>query len=100
MTLEAITSKVATQAAAADALGNTIKFMFNGGEGAVFLDGSGADNTVSNDDKDADCTVNIDFQDFADMLSGELNPMNAFMGGKMKIEGDMGVAMKLSSLFN
>jgi putative sterol carrier protein len=32
------------------------------------------------------------------MISGELNPMAAFMGGKMKVSGDMGVAMKLQNL--
>jgi putative sterol carrier protein len=100
MTLESITQAVVSRAASTDALGSTIKFLFNGGEGAVFLDGSGSSNTVSNEDKDADCTVNVDLADFNDMLSGALNPMMAFMSGKLRIEGDMGVAMKLSSLFN
>lgn len=100
MTIEAITSKVSELAAAGDALGSTIKFVFNGGEGSVFLDGNGDSNTVSNEDKEADCTVGVDLNDFKDLLSGDLNPMGAFMGGKLKIDGDMGVAMKLGSLFN
>jgi putative sterol carrier protein len=33
------------------------------------------------------------------MMGGELNPMMAFMTGKMKIDGDKGVAMKLAGLF-
>jgi putative sterol carrier protein len=32
------------------------------------------------------------------MISGELNPTTAFMTGKIKIEGDMSVAMALSQL--
>ena len=99
MSLDATTAQVAEMATAADALGSTIKFDFNDDPGVVYLDGSSDPNTVSNEDKDADCTVKIDLQDFKDMLSGDLNPMGAFMGGKLKIEGDMGVAMKLSSLF-
>jgi putative sterol carrier protein len=34
----------------------------------------------------------------ADLLSGDLNPTAAFMGGKMQVEGDMSVAMKLGSV--
>ena len=99
MSLAATTETITKLASAADALGNTLKFVFNGGEGAVFLDGSGAENTVSNEDKDADCTVNVDLDDLNEMISGDLNPMTAFMTGKLKIDGDKGVAMKLSALF-
>ncbi|MEL6589495.1 MAG: SCP2 sterol-binding domain-containing protein [Bacteroidota bacterium] len=100
MTLETTTETVSKMAAAADALGSTLKFEFKGGEGVIFLDGSGAENVVSNEDKDADCTVAVDIADLNNMVSGELNPMNAFMTGKLKISGDMGVAMKLGNLFN
>lgn len=99
MTLADTTAKVAKLAAAADSIGSTIKFSFKGGEGVVYLDGSSDPNVVSNADQAADCTVTVDFQDFNDLLSGSLNPMGAFMTGKLKIDGDMGVAMKLSSLF-
>ncbi len=37
--------------------------------------------------------------DFQKIMAGELNPMMAAMTGKLKIEGDMGFAMKLSKLF-
>jgi len=33
------------------------------------------------------------------LLTGDLNPMTAFMSGKIKVDGDMGVAMKLQKLF-
>ena len=99
MSLESTTASVVTMAENADSLGASIKFAFNGGEGVIFLDGTSDPNKVSNEDKEADCTVKIDLQDFIDLVSGDLNPMNAFMGGKLVVEGDMGVAMKLSSLF-
>ena len=38
------------------------------------------------------------FADFDDMINGKLDGMTAFMTGKLKIEGDMGVAMKLQSI--
>lgn len=37
--------------------------------------------------------------DYLAMINGELNPMQAFMQGKVKIKGDIAVAMKLQSLF-
>ena len=32
-------------------------------------------------------------------MSGELNPTTAFMTGRIKVGGDMGVALKLQSVF-
>lgn len=62
------------------------------GEGAIVVDGSG----VRASDDDADVTLIADTETFEAILSGELDPTSAFMGGRLKIEGDMGTAMKLS----
>ena len=97
MNIENLLSTIQQKAAGADALGNTLKFNF--GDQQLFLDGTGAQNQVSTDDKDADCTVDVSMEDFQSLLSGDLNPMAAVMSGKVKIKGDMGVAMKLQSLF-
>jgi acyl-CoA dehydrogenase len=37
-------------------------------------------------------------EDLTAMLAGDLNPMNAFMSGKIKVKGDMSVAMKLGTI--
>jgi putative sterol carrier protein len=34
------------------------------------------------------------------MVTGKLNPMTAFMSGKVKVEGDLGAVMKFQTLFN
>jgi len=36
--------------------------------------------------------------DFADLVGGKLNGMTAFMGGKLKVKGDLALAMQLQSL--
>lgn len=90
--LSAITERAAT----ASALGSTLKFDF--GDQQIFLDGTGAGNVVSTENADADCTVTVKIEDLEAMMKGELNPMMAFMSGKIKVKGDMGVAMKLQSL--
>lgn len=44
-------------------------------------------------------TISMAGQDYLDMANGVLNPMTAFMSGKLKVAGDMGLAMKMQSLF-
>ena len=44
-------------------------------------------------------TMEVDSGDFLDMLSGRLEPMAAFMRGKLQLRGDVALAMKLPTLF-
>jgi putative sterol carrier protein len=44
-------------------------------------------------------TVKSSADDWAQVVAGTLNPMQAFMSGKIKIQGDMGLALKLQPLF-
>ncbi len=44
-------------------------------------------------------TLTANSQDIINMFSGKLNPMQAYMMGKVKASGDMGFAMKLAELF-
>ncbi len=46
----------------------------------------------------AKCTVNATDADFLNIVNGKLNPQMAFMAGKLKIQGDMGLAMKLQQI--
>lgn len=45
-------------------------------------------------------TIMMDAQDYADMVTGKLNAMAAFMQGKVKVEGDLNTVMKFQTLFN
>lgn len=47
-----------------------------------------------------DATLTMDSKDFFNMLSGQLKPANAFLGGKLKISGDMRKAMKMEKLMS
>jgi putative sterol carrier protein len=96
MTLAELTAKMKEGASKKSPFGNTVKFSTD--QGAVYIDGNQNPPTVTNEDKAADCTLKMDFNDFADMIGGKLDGMTAFMTGKLKIEGDMGVAMKLQSI--
>ena len=69
------------------------KFMIEG-EGAVMIDGEG----VRAGDDDADVTLTADADTFQSILEGDLDPTAAFMTGKLSVDGDMGMAMKLGGL--
>lgn len=70
------------------------KFVIEG-EGAVIVDGAGV--RAATEEDTADVTMTADVDTFQDILSGALNPTSAFMSGKLKLDGDMGTAMKLGS---
>lgn len=65
-----------------------------GDDGVILVKGS----EVSNDNADADCTIGISKDNLAKLLAGDLNPTTAFMTGKIKVSGDMSIAMKLGSI--
>ena len=44
-------------------------------------------------------TLTMSDEDFVGMVNGNVNAMAAFMQGRIKLEGDMGMALKLQSLF-
>ena len=46
----------------------------------------------------ANCTVTCTANDFMNIVGGKMNPQMAFMSGKLKIKGDMGLAMKLQKV--
>lgn len=68
-----------------------------GDEGCIYLDG--VNDCVSNAaDEPTDAVIKISFLHFLAMADGSLNGTMAFMQGKIKIEGDMSVAMQLQSV--
>jgi putative sterol carrier protein len=66
-----------------------------GPDGVVVIDGKSVPNSVSNTDREADCTVSITRENLEALLTGQLDPITGFMTGKFSVAGDMSVAMKL-----
>jgi len=94
MNLEECTHAIRAKVGADSGLNATLKFDC-GPDGTVFIDGRSAPNSVSNDNADTDCTVGITLANLTALLSGELEPATGFMMGKLKVSGDMSVAMRL-----
>lgn len=76
------------------------QFDLSGDNGGVFnvkvADGSAVLEEAAHDTPNITITMSAD--DFAAMLDGKLNATSAFMAGKLKVKGDMSLAMKLQSL--
>ncbi|MGX0877990.1 putative sterol carrier protein [Roseovarius sp. MBR-154] len=76
-----------------DGFDGTAKFVIEG-EGSIVMDNDGARAS----DDDADVTLTADADTFESILSGDLDPTAAFMSGRLSVDGDMGLAMKLGSV--
>ncbi|MDV7270167.1 SCP2 sterol-binding domain-containing protein [Thioclava sp. A2] len=70
----------------------TAKFEIEG-EGSIIVD----ENGVRAGDDEADVTLTASAETFQGMIEGDVNPTAAFMTGKLKVDGAMGLAMQLGA---
>jgi putative sterol carrier protein len=79
------------------ALGARLKFVYPG-TGVVFIDGVKTPSGIHNRDEAADCTVEIDPVLHLQLLHREVDQGLAFRQGRMKISGDVAIAVRLGPL--
>jgi len=98
MSLESVTEELRTKTAAAAPLGHTIKFRSRHGR-VVFWDGTGA---RRRDRQHRTATPRrpspSPWAIFEQLLAGQLDPTMAYMTGKLKLTGSMGVALKIGEI--
>lgn len=97
MSLEVITSRIKQKLTAAAHIKARVKFDF-GDDGVVFVDSTKDPVEISNEDKEADTTLVCALATFQAILDGKQDPNIAFMMGKLKVKGSMGLAMKLNAV--
>lgn len=80
--------------------GQTVSYRFDiEGEGSWHVAVVDGEVTVTEATDPADCMIWMKDEVFAKLRAGKQNPMTAFMTGKIKVDGDMALAMKLKDLF-
>ena len=80
---------------AGEEVDGSIKFEIEGIGSIVIIDGE-----VKESEDDTDCTLKGELETFMDIFNGELSSTAAFMSGKLKIDGSMGVAMKYNAILS
>ncbi len=99
-TFDAMASKF--QPSKATGINKTIQYDISGDQGgtwhAVIKDGTCVVNAGPG--TNPDLTLTMSGQDWLDMVGGKLSGQMAFMSGKLKLKGDMGLAMKIGSIFS
>jgi putative sterol carrier protein len=97
MSLESVTAQIEAQLPQLAALGYKVKFAI-ADLGVVLIDAAQSPATLSHDDGEADCTIRLTEDRLSQLIDGRLSPTLAYTLGQIKVEGSLGVAMKLASL--
>ena len=77
-------------------LGGSVKFVVD--ENVVVIDGNSGE--ISSDDTEATCTISTDADTMQSIMDGSSSPQAAFMTGKLKVAGDMSIALKVQSVIS
>ena len=86
---------VLTQKLGGGVFEGSVKFSITD-EGSLIVDSEGV--RISN--QPAEVTLSATAEVFEDILAGRQNPTSAFMSGKLHLEGDMGLAMRLAGVLS
>lgn len=78
------------------------QFNLSGDDGGTFqmIIEPGQARAVKGEEKAPSVVLTMKADDYKELVAGSLNPTAAFMGGKLKIKGNMGLALKLQTVLN
>ena len=99
MSLEQLQAEMTRRLSQFAGLGAVVRFDF-GTDGALTLDATQAPPVLGREGPTPRTTLKISVANLSKLISGQLSPMLAFTLGKLKVDGDLGIAMKLSSMLD
>jgi len=69
-----------------------------GEDGTIAIDAKDGPPRLADESMEAVCTIRVTAENMEKLMAGTLNPMLAYTLGKLKIDGSLGVAMKVAAL--
>lgn len=84
--------------AQAGAIGAIYRFILDGDGGGTFVVNLKDDVGVKEGDGPAPCTIRMTGQDAIDLFEGKANGQALFFAQRLKVEGDISLALKLQAL--
>ncbi|WP_216830249.1 SCP2 sterol-binding domain-containing protein [Alkalihalobacterium elongatum] len=99
-TLESLKEKMNSNPEGIQGLNTTYQFDLTGDEEGTYQIKfeNGQVEYVLGENYEPKCTLALSDANFLKLVAGKLNPTMAFMGGKLKIKGEMGLALKLQNV--
>lgn len=99
MEIEELVAEMRRRAAQNVKLGYKVKFQVD--DAVIFWDGTEHPPVIGTEDTgDASTTITISPANLEKLMAGNLAPTLAYMTGKLKVDGSMGVALKLTGMFD
>ena len=96
--METARKKIEENKAQASTVGAIYKFVLAGDGGGTFILNLTDNPGITEGDGDAHCTIKMAAKDYVDMVEGRTSGQWLFFMGRLKIKGDMSLAMKLEEL--
>jgi len=92
-------SSISSNADKAKEINAIYQFNLNGDNGGNWVLDMTVPEVRSGTEDTAQCSVTMEASDFVDMVNGDVQGQQLFMLGKLMIEGDMGLALRLQQVF-
>lgn len=90
--------RILEKKAQAAAVGAVYKFVLDGEGGGTWIVNLKDDVGVKEGDGQAPCTIRMSGQDAVDLFDGRANGQALFFSQRLKVEGDIALALKLQAL--
>lgn len=95
---ERIDTRLKSDPTKAKAVNAIYQFDITGDNGGTWTVDLTQPAVVSGSTGKAQCTITMNSTDFVDVISEKLNPQMAFLQGRLKVAGDMSLALKLGTV--
>jgi putative sterol carrier protein len=96
--IEKIGAKISSTPGVASNFGAVYKFVLDGAGGGTWLVNLKDAPGVQQGEGASDCSISLSAQDFVDLLEGRANGQQLYFQGKLRIDGNLGLALKLQNL--